>query len=101
MHNYKIRYRQKAKSRILADSLYYNMQQLELGKKYLDEINEKITLLTKHPRIAPKIDENYRKITLHKFSHSIVYAINEQKNEIVVLAIQHQKQHPDTWKNRK
>ena len=98
MHNYKIEYKTNAKAKIQADALYYNMKQKGLGLEYLEKIEKKINLITKHPKIAPIIYDIYRKIPLEKFEHSIIYTINEPQNQIIIAAVQHHKQHPENWR---
>jgi plasmid stabilization system protein ParE len=77
---------------------WYNTVKPDLGKEFGEKIEETIKILTKHPKIAATLYLNYRKISLKRFPHSIIYVINEEKQEVQIIAVQHHKQHPEAWK---
>jgi plasmid stabilization system protein ParE len=100
MQLYKIEYEGKANEDIAKSENWYNNQKEGLGDEFYAEIKETINkYLTTFPKFAT-IYKNYRQITLKKFQHSIIYFIDEQKHEVIIIAVQHHKQNPETWKQR-
>ena len=57
------------------------------------------TYLTKHPKIAQIIHGNIRRIPLKRFPFSVFYTIDEQKQTVQILAIEHHKQQPKPYTN--
>jgi plasmid stabilization system protein ParE len=100
MHKYKIIYRKKADADINQAKNWYENQKEGLGDDFHNEVKELASkYLTKHPKIYQIAYQNKRFFSLNRFQHKVIYIINEIKNEVVILAVQHHKQHPQNWMN--
>ncbi len=77
---------------------YYNMQTAGLGIKFLDEVLETITLISRFPLLWSKNTESTRKAVLRKFPFNLIYSILEDK--IYIIAVAHQNREPEYWIDR-
>lgn len=65
----------------------------DAARKWLSGLHEKITILAEHPKRYPAIPEAemlgfpYRGFVYH--SHRIIYAVHEEKKQVVVHRIYH------------
>lgn len=71
---------------------WYEEQQAGLGIRFYQILLEKLEELKDHPHYFSFIHAEYRRITVDPFPFSIVYKIID--NDVLVLAIFHQSQHP-------
>lgn len=77
---------------------WYTLQSEPALKVFEHELEKTFGLIATNPYQFPVIKKNYRKTILKRFPYSIYFAIyNEQ---VIVLAIVHQKRHPRVWKKR-
>ena len=79
-------------------SARYEEQRPGLGHKFLDEFNQKASLITEYPELGKPLFSGRRKILLTRFPYYIVYI--QQAFIIRVIAVAHQKQRPQYWRNR-
>jgi hypothetical protein len=92
MQTYKIQYRKRAINHIEKSSDWYDTQKEGLGKEFRNEVTEHINkYLTTFPKFAI-IYKNIRKISLKQFSHDIFFVVDEQKQNVKILAVIHHKQ---------
>lgn len=80
----------------LAEAIDFYEQQLPgLGPLFSKEIFEAIELIRLYPNGWKLITRQTHKCPLHKFPYMILYGIIN--NTIIISAIAHQHQHPDTY----
>ncbi len=94
----KIRFLTPAEIEMFEASAYYEMQATGLGSNFLDIIEEATNEIKENPRTWPKIDQGIRRRIVRRFPYSILYRIHG--DEIIIVAIMHQKQKPNYWINR-
>ncbi len=83
----------------LNDAFEYYENELDgLGYRFIDEFNDAVNRILKHPHAWSSVKNNVRKCILKKFPFKIIYAIHDKL--IVILAIAHQRRHPDYWIDR-
>ena len=77
---------------------FYEEQASGLGAEFIAELEESIGSLETTPALgAPYIGET-RRIPLHRFPYSIVYLVED--DNLVILAVAHQRRQPGHWKDR-
>ncbi len=87
--------------RELAEAIeHYEREVPGLGRRFLDEVEAGVALLMDYPEIAPKIRGNTRRLVLPKFPYSLLYR-PLPKGRIRILAVAHQKRHPEYWIGRR
>ena len=64
---YNIKYEDEAIVHIREISRWYEAVKDGLGKEFVDELNKKVQILTKQPKIARIVYENRRFFTLNRF----------------------------------
>lgn len=77
-------------------ALFYEL--VGLGNDFLDDVQQRIDRLRQYPQSGTLIDTNLRRILLHRFPFSIIYA--EERDEIAIVSIAHQRRRPGYWQSR-
>jgi len=73
----------------------------KLAQEFHEEVSHKIeNIVAKFPKIAPTIYKNARKMSLNRFPYNLVYTIDDEKKEVQILAIVHDKRNPSVWQDR-
>ncbi len=78
----------------------YNTKQKGLGKRFTQTVREEIKFVCKNPHIYAVRYKDIRAIPIRKFPYLILYYVNENDKEIVVISVFHTSRNPDIWKNR-
>lgn len=68
-----------------------------LGRIFLEEVREKLTFIKKNPEAAVNRYKNVRTALLDIFPFMIHYRIEEERNQIIVVAVFHTSLNPDRW----
>jgi plasmid stabilization system protein ParE len=79
-------------------AVFYEAASARLGSDFLDDVQRVIDLVRGQPSIGRQVGQGLRRMLLHKFPFSLIYAVDTE--EIVIVAIAHQKRQPDYWKGR-
>ncbi len=77
---------------------YYEDCEPGLGYDFSIEVHDTIQNVVNYPTAWPVIEEDVRGCLVNRFPYSILYSIEEKG--IFILAVMHQRRHPDYWKNR-
>ncbi len=64
----------------------------------LAEYDAHIAKIVERPESFRPIYSSYRRLNLHRFPYAIIYRIRAR--DIYVIAVMHEKRHPDYWKHR-
>ena len=94
----KVRFLTPAEIEMFEASVYYEMQAYDLGANFLDIIEEAVADIAEYPDTWPVIDYGIRRRIVRRFPYSILYRIHT--DEIIIVAIMHQKQKPGYWIDR-
>jgi plasmid stabilization system protein ParE len=86
-----------AKQDIRTAAAWYNEKQRGLGKRFTNEVREKLAFIQKNPEAAANRYKNVRTATLDLFPFMIHYRIDEEHMQIVVVAVFHTSMSPDRW----
>ncbi len=79
-------------------SLFYEVASAGLGAEFFDDVQHVINLLREHPALGRPVGRGLRRALLHRFPFSLIYSI--ETDEILIVAVAHQKRRPGYWRNR-
>ena len=79
-------------------ALFYDAASLGLGSDFLDDVQQRIKTLRQFPKAGTPITSQLRRMVLHQFPFSIIYA--EEAEEIVIVSIAHDRKRPGYWQSR-
>ena len=80
--------------------LWYELNQIGLGDKFIRSIDEAFETISINPSGYIRIYREIRRILLHKFPYGVYYLADIEKKEISVIGIIHFKRNPRIWKHR-
>lgn len=79
--------------------VWYEEQQVGLGFEFLQGIEDVIQKILHNPYYASAIEEA-RAASLKRFPYEIVYRIDQQKQQVRVIAVIHQHRNPEWFRQR-
>ncbi len=94
----KFRFLAPAEAEMMEAAAYYEMQVERLGTNFLDIIEAAVGEISENPGTWPKNELGIQRRLVRRFPYSILYAVHE--NEVIIIAIMHQKQKPRYWIGR-
>lgn len=78
---------------------YYERQAAGLGSDFLTKIEIALQDIATAPERWPIVGDKIRRRLIRRFPYSLLYRVDP--DEIVILAVMHQKRHPSYWLPRK
>lgn len=78
--------------------LYYENVSLWSAGHFIEELHDSLLKIRTTPGACHFIHQTYRRCQLRRFPFSLIY--REKTAEIYVIALMHDKRHPDYWKAR-
>jgi plasmid stabilization system protein ParE len=91
----KSRFHEAAQADLTSSFLYYNEATIGLGDQLVAEVRAAVEFLETYPEGARVLASGIRGKTLVRFPHTLLYVV--EKNEVVILAIAHQRQDFEEW----
>jgi len=88
----------EAESEMIDASKYYELQQNDLGKRFIEVVRNAVKRVQINPLLYPRIISNIRTCQTKTFPYHGVFRDQEKQNEII--AIMHTKRNPGYWRNR-
>ncbi len=83
----------------LEDQLAYLAERtLWQAGRFADRYRESLIRLRKYRTLDPFVWREFSRYNVPDSSHSIIYRVS--KNEVFIIALMHEKRHPDYWKHR-
>lgn len=79
-------------------SLFYEAASEGLGRDFLADVQFGIDSVRQRPGLGHTIDSGLKRILLHRFPFSLIYAV--EVDAILIVAIAHYGRHPGYWKDR-
>ena len=92
------RFLRPAEKEMIEAALFYENASSGLGGDFLDDVHRVINVLREHPQLGHAVGRGLRRTLLHRFPFSLIYS--GEANEILVIAVAHQRRRPDYWKTR-
>lgn len=65
---------------------------------FVREVRAALRSIREHPTRNHFVYKSYRRYNLERFSHAIIY--RERGDAVYVIAVMHERRHPDYWKHR-
>lgn len=69
-----------------------------LGAEFIAEVEHALDLLTQNPQLGTVLRRGARRLLVRRFPYLVIY--REETARVLVLAVGHQRRHPDFWLNR-
>jgi len=92
------RFLSPAKEEMSDAALFYETASNGLGNDFLDDVQRTIDILSDYPELGEPVDSDFRRMLLHQFPFSLIYAL--EQNGIVIVAVAHQGREPNYWRSR-
>ena len=73
---------------------WYRERSEKAAENFVKEIAEKITTICNAPLKYRNTYKDFRETSLKKYPYSIVYLLDEQKKQVVIFSVFHQKRNP-------
>jgi plasmid stabilization system protein ParE len=98
-----LRIQAEAEAEIEAARCSLNRQSRELGRRFLDDLAERLEAIAENPLRFPKLetlpdDQPYRRALLTAFRYALVFEVVD--NIVVVVAVAHTGRAPNYWLER-
>ena len=77
---------------------WYEMQQQNLGKQFLNEFDAAVRRIVAYPEAYLLIEKEIRRCLIKRFPYGVWYGIEADK--IIVIAVAHLHRQPDYWLSR-
>lgn len=97
---YSLRYFDDAREDVRKAKVWYKEQKPGLEKRFSEAIKTAILKLHKYPLAYSVRYKNIRIIHPKTFPYGIHYYLEDTTSQIVIIAIVHNKRHPDTFQKR-
>ena len=98
MSNYRIRLSQSARKDIVSAKKYYNEISRALGLRFATAANDKRLQIQAEPFAYTNRYKNVRFAILETFPFAFHFIIEEEKKEIIIIGLFHEKMNPETWR---
>lgn len=92
------RYLPLAREELNEAASFYEAKVTGLGVAFLDDVDRSIEMLCESPRIGAAAGRTFRKLLLRRFPYSIIYALRDE--EVIIVAVAHQRKRPGYWRRR-
>jgi toxin ParE1/3/4 len=78
---------------------YYEARATGQGTEFLTDLEEALERLTRNPESGSSYRHDTRQMLLRRFPFRLIYSIDG--GSIIVIAVAHQRRHPDYWSDRR
>ena len=69
--------------------IWYELNQIGLGKKFYESVDKSVHLIQKSPFSCEEIYKGLRRFVIRKFPYGIYYKVNIEKCEIHIVGVIH------------
>jgi len=88
----------EAKRELLDVVAYYDSIELDLGNRFIQEVEQALERIEQFPQAWASLSVNSRRCRLSSFPYGVVYQIAPQG--IMILAVMHLQREPGYWSDR-
>ena len=83
---------------VIGAAEFYERERPGLGKIFRKFVKDAFLKISKQPQLYAYIMKPYRGYHMEKFPYTVYF--RETENKLHILAVFHQRRHPDFWKDR-
>jgi plasmid stabilization system protein ParE len=95
----KLRWHGEARMEADAAAAFYNDKQPGLAQRFLDDLEEALHRIRRHPLAYRQVENDVRKCRVAHFPYGLIYRVRTEHIEI--LAVMHLRRAPGYWKERR
>jgi len=77
---------------------WYEEREAGLGLDFAAEVREAVRLAQSMPLAWPSMEENIRRVLVHRFPYGVLYSI--ESDRLHILAVMHLRRRPGYWRER-
>lgn len=88
----------KARAEFEKSALFYDGKFPGLGLEFAAEVQVAVAFAFSHPEAGEQIADGFRRIVVRRFPYSVIY--RAKGNRIYIIAVAHQRRHPNYWNDR-
>lgn len=92
------RFLSPAEEEMTEAALFYESRSGGLGNDFLDDVQQAVDRLSAYPHSGEPIDSGLKRMPLHRFPFSLIYAL--EQTGIVIVAVAHYGRAPGYWRSR-
>ncbi len=94
----KLRWHGEARAEADAAAAFYNDKQPGLAQRFLDDLEEALHRIQRHPQAYRQVEGEIRKCRVPHFPYGVIYRV--RPDFIEIIAVMHLRQSPEYWKQR-
>jgi plasmid stabilization system protein ParE len=79
---------------------HYESSESGHGYQFAIEIFAAVERIKANPSMWPILDHQVRRCLVHRFPYGVIYSVDEQRSEVLILAVMHLHRQPDYWSGR-
>ena len=79
-------------------ALFYEAASVSLGRDFLEDLQQTIDTLRVHPKIGVQVGGDLRRVLLHRFPFSLIYAV--ESDAVLIVSVAHHRKRPGYWRAR-
>lgn len=95
-----VRFEEGAETDLQSARRFYEGKRVGLGEEFFAAALSQCRYIASYPRIGRVVEGNIRRTAISSKFHFHIYYYAEG-DEIIVVAVMHFRQHPDSWKKRR
>ncbi len=77
---------------------WYEERETGLGLDFAAEVREAVRLAQSMPMAWPRMEENTRRVLVHRFTYGVLYSPDGDR--LYILAVMHLRRQPGYWRDR-
>jgi plasmid stabilization system protein ParE len=97
---FKILIRKEAQVDLDEIFVWYEEQQQGLGLRFINAVDATLQKINTNPYFAFCVEQEARSASLHRFPYDVIYIIDDQKFQVRVIAVIHQRRDPKWFRQR-
>jgi toxin ParE1/3/4 len=87
-----------AEEEISEAALFYEAASVNLGRDFLEDLQQGVDTLRAHPEIGVRVADDLRRLLLHRFPFSLIYAV--EPDAVLIVSVAHHRKRPGYWRSR-
>lgn len=94
----RVKFHPAARAEFREAILFYDERATGLGHQFTEDVENAVQRIREMPAAHPIISKGIRRCVLPRFPYSVLFRADG--TQIEIMALMHQRRHPDAWKER-